>query len=375
MDNQDDNEDYIAKAKQIFTYINEFRQNPKSLAKKLEYLRTYLDYESNILSEPNKIQIQMVEGDSVFKEAISYLKKLQPLPPLEWDNNLAQSAMEHVMDIGPKGLLLYQSSDGTEPEDRISKYGNYKESLGENIDFGPNDAMGVIISLTLDDGEEQRPHRENLFKSDYHKVGIACGRHKTEFQMTVMDFAYDFTPLDEENNNNNNNMNNNNNNNSKMKNNVNNNNYNEMKLNIKPGDMLNNSNYGNNNNNNNINNVSEAPNIINNQSPLVKLSLETDDFTKMIGRNNYNNNNNMINNNNNNNINNNNNNNKNINININNNNNVNNEIEELSNETKNILNRMKIISKKVEIVTKIIYTYEDGSTKEVSTTQNHVFNY
>jgi hypothetical protein len=375
MDNQDDNEDYIAKAKQIFTYINEFRQNPKSLAKKLEYLRTYLDYDSNILSEPNKIQIQMVEGDSVFKEAISYLKKLQPLPPLEWDNNLAQSAMEHVMDIGPKGLLLYQSSDGTEPEDRISKYGNYKESLGENIDFGPNDAMGVIISLTLDDGEEQRPHRENLFKSDYHKVGIACGRHKTEFQMTVMDFAYDFTPLDE-NEGNNKNVNKNNNNFGG-----------EMKLNIKPGDMLNNSNYGNNNNNLNINNNNDvnAPNVINNQSPLVKLSLETDDFTKMIGRNNYNNNNNnnMMNNNNNNNLNNNNlnnnnlnnNNNKNINININNNNNVNNEIEELSNETKNILNRMKIISKKVEIVTKIIYTYEDGSTKEVSSTQNHVFNY
>ena len=35
------------------------------------------------------------------------------------------------------------------------------EPLGENIDFGPNDAMGVIVSLTLDDGEEQRPHREN----------------------------------------------------------------------------------------------------------------------------------------------------------------------------------------------------------------------
>ena len=358
MADPDDNEDYIAKAKQIFTYINEFRQNPKSLAKKLEYLRTYLDYNTNILSEPNKIQIQMVEGDSVFKEAISYLKKLQPLPPLEWDENLAQSAMEHVMDIGPKGLLLYQSSDGTEPEERISRYGNYKESLGENIDFGPNDAMGVIISLTLDDGEEQRPHRENLFKSDYHKVGIACGSHKTEFQMTVMDFAYDFVPLDEDNNNNNNK------------------NINEMKLNIKPGDILNNSNFG----NNNVSNHFEAQNVLNNQnqSPLVKLSLDTDDFTKMIGRKidgNMNNNKflNKINNNSNKNINDNNN---NINNNNNNNNNVNNnEIEELSNETKNILNRMKIVSKKVEVITKITYTYEDGSSKEISSTENHTFKY
>ena len=114
----------------------------------------------------------MVEGDNVFKEAIQFLKSLPPLKPLQWDPNLARSAQEHVDDIGPKGLLLYQSSDGTEPEDRISKYGTYVDSLGENIDFGPNDAMGVIISLTLDDGEEERPHRENLFKADYQKVKL-----------------------------------------------------------------------------------------------------------------------------------------------------------------------------------------------------------
>ena len=137
----------------------------------------------------------MVEGDNVFKEAIQFLKSLPPLKPLQWDQNLARTAQEHVDDIGPKGLLLYQSSDGTEPEERISKYGTYVDSLGENIDFGPNDAMDVIISLTLDDGEEERPHRENLFKADYQKVGIACGPHKTEFQMCIMDFAFDFQPL------------------------------------------------------------------------------------------------------------------------------------------------------------------------------------
>ena len=117
------------------------------LAKKLEKIRAYLDPETNILSEPDKIRIQMVEGNSVFDEAIQFLKKLSPLKPLQWDENLAKSAIEHVDDIGPKGLLLYQSSDGTEPEDRITKYGDYIGQLGENIDFGPNDAIGIIVSL------------------------------------------------------------------------------------------------------------------------------------------------------------------------------------------------------------------------------------
>lgn len=142
----------------------------------------------------------MVEGDKVFKEAIDFLKNLSHLLPLEWDENLFKSAKAHVDDIGPKGLVLYQSSDGTEPEDRIGKYGHYIETLGENIDFGPNDAIGVIVSLTLDDGEEERPHKKNLFSIDYKKVGIACGPHSTEFDMCVMDFAFDFIPLNNENN-------------------------------------------------------------------------------------------------------------------------------------------------------------------------------
>ena len=259
----------------------------------------------------------MVEGDNVFKEAIQFLKSLPPLKPLQWDHNLAKSAQEHVDDIGPKGLLLYQSSDGTEPEDRISKYGTYIDSLGENIDFGPNDAMGVIISLTLDDGEEERPHRENLFKSDYQKVGIACGPHKTEFQMCVMDFAYDFKPLNAGN---------------------------EMKVQMNKEDMMNNSNFANQNNN------------PNNQSPLVKIDMNEDEFK-----------------------------NKDINQQLIPQNNANpavmqsnqggggSELDQIILNTTNIMNNLKVLSKKVEIVTKVTYTYEDGSTKVVTQNETHEF--
>jgi hypothetical protein len=259
----------------------------------------------------------MVEGDNVFKEAIQFLKSLPPLKPLQWDPNLARSAQEHVDDIGPKGLLLYQSSDGTEPEDRISKYGTYVDSLGENIDFGPNDAMGVIISLTLDDGEEERPHRENLFKADYQKVGIACGPHKTEFQMCVMDFAFDFQPLNAEN---------------------------EMKVQMNKEDMMNNSNFANQNNN------------PNNQSPLVNINVDNEDFKNKdmnINPQLYQNNQNPVM--------------------IQSNQGGNNEVDQIILNTTNVMNSLKVLSKKVEIVTKVTYTYEDGSTKVVTQNETHEF--
>ena len=285
----------------------------------------------------------MVEGDNVFKEAITFLKSLKPLQPLEWDQNLYSSAEEHVNDIGPKGLLLYQSSDGTEPEDRINKYCNY-ETLGENIDFGPNDALGVIISLTLDDGEEQRPHRENLFKEDYNKVGIACGPHQTEFQMCVMDFAGDYnnTPVGNNNviENKNKNM--------------------DIDIKMNKEDMMNNSNFA--NNNNNLNNINNTKNP-NNQSPLVKLSLDNEELKNNLG------NQNLVSNN--------------ANINMPQNppnvavvpNGNQNDVDKTLFDTINTMNSLRVLSKKIEITTNVTYTYEDGSTRTVSQVQNHEYKY
>ena len=330
----EDNEDYAEKAQNIFNLINKYRANPRELARHLERLKKYLDTTTNILSEPDKIQIQMVEGEEVFNEAIQFLKNLRPLEPLQWEDALAASAQEHVDDIGPKGLLLYQSSDGTEPEERITKYGTYLESLGENIDFGPNDAIGVIVSLTLDDGEEERPHRDNLFKNDYKKIGIACGPHQTEFQMCVMDLAYDFIPKNQEKGN----MNMNNNVQNKMEANMNNNNINQND-NVRDNEM----------------NANEAVN----HSPYVKLSLENDDYKNYQAMDEEAKRRGMM---------------ENKNVAMTQSNSIGgSEIDQLTQQVQVINANKKIVKKDVEIITKITYTYEDGSTKEINEVKKHSF--
>ncbi len=330
----EDNEDYAEKAQNIFNLINKYRANPRELARHLERLKKYLDTTTNILSEPDKIQIQMVEGEEVFNEAIQFLKNLRPLEPLQWEDALAASAQEHVDDIGPKGLLLYQSSDGTEPEERITKYGTYLESLGENIDFGPNDAIGVIVSLTLDDGEEERPHRDNLFKNDYKKIGIACGPHQTEFQMCVMDLAYDFIPKNQEKGN----MNMNNNVQNKMGANMNNNNMNQND-NVRDNEM----------------NANQAVN----HSPYVKLSLDNDDYKNYQAMDEEAKRRVMM---------------ENNNVAMTQSNSIGgSEIDQLTQQVQVINANKKIVKKDVEIITKITYTYEDGSTKEINEVKKHTF--
>ena len=294
------NEDYAEKSRTIFNLINKYRANPRELARHLERLKKYLDTSTNILSEPDKIQIQMVEGEEVFNEAINYLKSLRPLEPLQWEDALAASAQEHVDDIGPKGLLLYQSSDGTEPEERITKYGKYIDSLGENIDFGPNDAIGVIVSLTLDDG------------------------------VCVMDLAYDFIPKGQE----------------------------QQNVNMKNQMNMNKNMNNNMNQNDNLrNNEANANQAVNH--PYVKLSKENDDYNnyKVMDEENKrremmeNNNQGMVQN-----------------------NNVGgNEIDQMIQQVQVINANKKILKKEVEIITKITYTYEDGSTKEINEVKKHVF--
>ena len=198
--------------------------------------------------------------------------------------------------------------------------------------------MGVIVSLTLDDGEENRPHRENLFKTDYKKIGIACGVHQSEYQMCVMDFAYDFIPKDG--NNNNRNYGNNLSNNPVVNLNLDGNNFDEQNRSVQ-----------------NVNELSlarEAPNVNNNQSPFVKLSLENDDFK------NYRN---MEDN-------------KKLYNEIQNkgNNAGGNEFDDLAEQVKKVNLNKKIVKRNVEVVTKITYVYEDGSTKEVVEKESHVFN-
>jgi len=384
------NEDYNEKAYNIFNLLNQFRANPRQLAHHLEKLKKYLDKSTNVLSEPGKVQFQMIEGEKVINEAIKYLKKLPPITPLEWEDALTQSAQQHVNDIGPKGILSYQSSDGTEPEARITNYGNYMDALGENIDFGPNDEIGVIVSMALDDGEVERPHRENLFNNDYKKIGIACGAHKTEYEMCVMDFAAEFFPNKKAvrnklfGNNYLDNIQNNDDDDAYQ------NAYNLLKTSLllkkenNINSSVNNNNSSKNNISNNINNniknsrenmENEKKDEENNNNTV----LDKKDINTISSKNNIS----IINTNNNNVINNNNfkdnpYNNNDLNHNILINNIINSiklaEIEKMKREVKEINSHKKFVQKKIEIFTTVTYRLEDGTERKVNEVKTHIIN-
>ena len=51
-----------------------------------------------------------------------------------------------------------------------------------------------------------------------------------------------------------------------------------------------------------------------------------------------------------------------------------NEFDDLADQVKKFNLNKKVVKRNVEVITKITYVYEDGSTKEVVEKESHVFN-
>jgi uncharacterized protein YkwD len=128
------------------------------------------------------------EGDRAVQEAIRFLEKARPLPPLARSEGLAGCALGHVLEQGPAGARGHYSADGSSPWKRMARFGKWSGHAAENIAYGPLDARGFVIMLIVDDGVRDRAHRRNIF-GDFRLVGIACGAHASYKGMCVMDFA------------------------------------------------------------------------------------------------------------------------------------------------------------------------------------------
>jgi uncharacterized protein YkwD len=179
--------DYEQLKSQILAQINIVRQHPTSYIPLLEEHMKY--FKGDILYRPREIPIQTSEGVAAYEEAIQFLKKVKPLEALNYDERLSKACEDHVKDIGPKGLLTHDGTDGKTMSDRVEDYAEWDTCCGENIDVGSKTAQDVIISLIVDDGVPDRGHRKNMFKSEFAFVGMASGPHSEYGIMTVINYV------------------------------------------------------------------------------------------------------------------------------------------------------------------------------------------
>ena len=173
---------------QVIAEINLVRTDPPGYAKKY-LLPMRAHYNGTLFEVPGEVTIETAEGVGALDECIKVLLRTKPLPPLAHEQGLALAARDHAQDQGNTGGTGHEGSDGSMPETRISRYGEWGGTIGENIDYGHGEARGIVTALLIDDNVPSRGHRDNLLSGAYNLVGIAVGPHNNYGHMCVMDFA------------------------------------------------------------------------------------------------------------------------------------------------------------------------------------------
>src|ERR1051326_2339022 len=130
----------------------------------------------------------MIEHGRAVDEAVRFLQKAHPLPALTLSAGMSHAAADHCADqIG--GQLGHDGSDRSHGGERISRYGSWSTTWGENISYSRKTAREVVVALIVDDGTRSRSHRKNIFNSKFNYAGAAFGPHARYRTVCTIDFA------------------------------------------------------------------------------------------------------------------------------------------------------------------------------------------
>jgi uncharacterized protein YkwD len=128
-------------------------------------------------------------NDPEVLEAIDFLKRQRPLPPLEPHVALLTAAARHAADQGRAGTRSHVGTDGSTVRDRVVAAGVKPVEVGEEIAFDADTGMGVARQLIVDAGVPDRAHRTSLFDASLRNAGVACNPHATYRVICVIDVA------------------------------------------------------------------------------------------------------------------------------------------------------------------------------------------
>jgi uncharacterized protein YkwD len=135
--------------------------------------------------------------DEASREAVEYLRSVDPISALDWHDGLVHSAIEHIDDTGRIGVLSHTGTDGSSPQSRMERHIEPDEmsATGENIQYGVLSPRGIVVELIVDREVLDRGHRHNIYSPLWTHMGTAIGPHADYQMMCVMDFARFGPPL------------------------------------------------------------------------------------------------------------------------------------------------------------------------------------
>ena len=141
--------------REVIDEINRVRADPHEHAQELRDYRSW--FEGRVVYRPGSdTGMQTVEGVPAVDEAIAFLERQAPLPPLDPSELLALAAHDHADEQAESGAVGHFSPNGRNPGDRVKARGG-DIYVGETISYGADDAAEQRVPVA-DGGHQQQQH-------------------------------------------------------------------------------------------------------------------------------------------------------------------------------------------------------------------------
>lgn len=171
----------------VLDRINFARQYPQRYADELRHYRRYFD--GRVKSLPgDPIGIVTQEGTDAVDEAIAFLDRQAPLPPLDRGTVLALTADDFARVQGERGARGHIDPAGASPGERVRRHGG-DIYVGEGIAYGIADPDEMVRQMIVDDGVPNRGHRVLLFDPQFRFAGVGCHLHRVWDHICVVDVS------------------------------------------------------------------------------------------------------------------------------------------------------------------------------------------
>jgi hypothetical protein len=175
----------------VILELNKVRSDPKRFADEyMEELQTA--FSEKLFIYPGQDPVKTQEGIRPLLECLEILKKTQPMPIISPAEGLAKASHELVADQQVQGGIGHIARNGSTPQKRIEKYGEWDICSAEDITYGSFEARQIVIFLLIDDGVPARSHRKNILNPCFRFAGISFGNHPSYQTMCVIDYAGDY---------------------------------------------------------------------------------------------------------------------------------------------------------------------------------------
>lgn len=154
---------------EVLEYINDVRTNPQQFLE--DVAKPYIN-ENNLSN--NRY------ASSLIKE----LKNTTALSPLVFDSSLQSLAESYAKQAGKRGWTSHVNVN-----QRFDQFAKHIDITAENLQFGFNDPLDIVMDLLIDIDIPSYGHRKNILDKDFTLLGVAIAPHKEFDYITVMAFG------------------------------------------------------------------------------------------------------------------------------------------------------------------------------------------